>query len=176
MLDQGFRMDAVNKAMNFAIAKHGDQKYGGDKPYVYHLNCVFMVLRRFGVDNEALLQAAFLHDVIEDTNTTYEEVEATFGNEVAELVEAVTNEEGINRKERHLKTYPKIRAVHNSIILKLADRIANVEETFKNKDSRNEKLFAMYVQEHRNFKHELYHPGQSPIAHQMWVHVHMLLT
>jgi guanosine-3',5'-bis(diphosphate) 3'-pyrophosphohydrolase len=110
----------------FAEQAHAGQAY--DKyPYTYHLGLVVQVLEKFGWDDPVMLCGGWLHDCIEDTNTSYNDVKAEFGEEVAELVYAVTNELGRNRKERNERTYPKIRGNQRATALKLADRIANVE-------------------------------------------------
>lgn len=116
--------DVEQEARRFAEERHGDQLYG-DRPYTVHLEAVRAVLRDFGHDG-AIAAAAWLHDVVEDTPTTREEVAERFGEEVASLVWAVTGV-GRNRKERCASAYEKIRALPAAATLKLADRIANVE-------------------------------------------------
>ncbi len=108
----------------FAEAAHGGQKYG-DAPYVKHLGQVRAVLADFGYGG-ALGVAAWLHDVLEDTRAQKAEIESRFGADVAQLVWAVTGE-GADRKEHNATAYAKIRALPAAAILKLADRIANVE-------------------------------------------------
>jgi guanosine-3',5'-bis(diphosphate) 3'-pyrophosphohydrolase len=134
-------------ARDFARAAHGDQKYGA-APYVVHLSAVRTVLADFGYGG-VLGIAAWLHDVAEDTTTTREEIAARFGAEVAELVWAVTGV-GANRKERNLAAYAKIKASPGAAILKLADRIANVEAA----RAVPEKL-ALYRSEWRSFRDHL---------------------
>ena len=88
-----------------------------------------------------------------------------FGDEVAQLVSAVTNEDGPNRKTRAALTYPKIRnAGTNAITLKLADRIANVEN--------GGKLVDMYRKEYADFRWTLYMQGS---LDNMWTHLDSLL-
>ena len=139
----------------FAAQKHAGQKYG-DKEYTEHLKEVSQVIRRFGYeftpsDFELLLECAFLHDTLEDTSTTKQELEEQFGKEVAELVYLVSDEPGKSRKERKQKTYPKIASSGTAIALKLADRIANVEHCIKTKSP----LLDMYRKEHKDFKRYL---------------------
>ena len=71
--------------------------------------------------------AGYLHDTIEDTTRSFKDISERFGEQVAELVYCVTSELGRNRSERNKKTYPKIAANRQAVVLKLADRIANVE-------------------------------------------------
>src|SRR5215510_1000930 len=140
------------QARDLAIAAHGDQLYG-DKPYAFHLGAVVGVLKRFGADladpaTAPLLIAAWLHDTLEDTTLTRDEVETRFGNEVAELVWRVTDEPGATRKERKPATYRKTRENETAIVLKLADRIANVEASLES----GGRLLHMYQREQSEFK------------------------
>lgn len=146
-------MSLIEQAKAFAIDAHGIQKYAGDKPYSYHLGQVVGVLQRFGVDDEILLAAAWLHDTVEDTDTTAIEIDRSFGMLVGDLVWAVTNEPGKNRKERHQKTYVKITTIGpQAVLLKLADRIANLEQcAAEQRLTGQSKLLDMYRKEHEGF-------------------------
>lgn len=165
-------LDPLRHVKYFAAIKHAGIQYGGGLPYTHHLAAVEAVLRRFGFHETArdnfesldMLQAAWLHDVVEDTGTKLKEVAEMFGDRVAELVGAVTNEPGANRKIRAALTYPKIRAVKGAVCLKLADRIANVEH--------GGKLVEMYQKEYEDFKRGLYTAGEHEA---MWVHLDKLL-
>lgn len=66
-------------ALEFAIKAHSGQQYG-NQPYGVHLRHVVEVLRRFGYDNPDFIDAAYLHDVVEDTTCTIMEIESQFGN------------------------------------------------------------------------------------------------
>ena len=118
------RMDLEAAARDFAVERHGAQRYG-DHPYVVHLAAVRAVLRDFALAGD-LGVAAWLHDSVEDTATTRDEIEQRFGPAVAALVWAVTGT-GENRKARNQSAYDKIRQHPAAATLKLADRIANVE-------------------------------------------------
>lgn len=125
----------IQAAQYFATHEHvikRGQLYGGCLPYTHHLAKVAELVERYflfyanDVDDD-LLVAAWLHDVVEDCEgVKLKEIREMFGNRVADLVAAVTNEPGANRKERALKTYPKIIATPDACIVKLADRLANV--------------------------------------------------
>lgn len=132
------------KAYSFALIKHGDQQYG-NYPYIKHLIHVNEVAQRFEL-GEDIQVAAYLHDVLEDTSCTFEEIWREFGWQVAMLVFLVTDEPGSNRKERKEKTYPKTASNPKAILLKLCDRIANVEASLGN----NPKM-SMYKNEHTYF-------------------------
>jgi (p)ppGpp synthase/HD superfamily hydrolase len=121
----------IEAARAFASEAHENQAYG-ELPYTYHLEAVANVLNEYAPSEagvyERLMCAAWLHDVIEDTDTTRDHVQAHFGHSVAHLVWACTGE-GENRKERNASIYAKIRQYPLAAIVKLADRIANVEHS-----------------------------------------------
>lgn len=152
----------LSKAKRLAELAHKDQKYGDDMPYTKHLKDVVLTLVRFGHKSIELRTAAWLHDIVEDTVVTIDTIENEFGRKVSSLVWAVTNEGGKNRAERHLKTYPKIKRTPGAIILKLADRIANVTQCIKDDDD----MLGMYRKEHKGFRDALYTPGQ--VEEPMW--------
>ena len=137
-------------ARDFAIRAHGDQKYGSE-PYVAHLDAVVAVLNEFGYSGDEYVCSGYLHDCIEDTYILREDISKNFNDEIADIVFAVTDEEGKNRHERHVKTYPKIAANAKATIVKLADRIANVRHSI---DTNNK--VDMYKKEHAGFKQALY--------------------
>lgn len=121
-----------NLAKGFAFGAHGQQRYG-KAPYSAHLEAVVQVLLSEGfVSNIPLLCAAWLHDVLEDTDFTAQDLMPLFGAQVVDLVVSVTDEPGATRAERKAKTLPKTRkGGSNAVALKLADRIANVEAVVK---------------------------------------------
>jgi (p)ppGpp synthase/HD superfamily hydrolase len=134
--------DAEQRAIRFAEQAHAAQRYGADAPYTVHLAAVRRVLADFGLAGD-LAVAAWLHDSVEDTPTTREQVAALFGEPVAVLVWAVTGR-GPNRKARNADAYAKIVAAGASAAtLKLADRIANAEASRAD----NPRLLAMYRDE-----------------------------
>lgn len=142
------------KAHALAVSRHVAQKHGRT-PYVRHLALVVSKLKEVvpASDDEfyELVAAAWLHDVVEDTKTTIEEIKEEFGDRVADLVWAVTDEAGKNRREKKKRTYPKIRSTGRATLIKLCDRVANVEM------SRSEpRFFAMYRDEHDEFKAALF--------------------
>jgi (p)ppGpp synthase/HD superfamily hydrolase len=150
-------------ARAFAVERHGAQRYGAE-PYVVHLQAVRAVLADFGCDG-AVTIAAWLHDVVEDTQTMPTEVAERFGEEVAALVWAVTGV-GHERKERNRAAYAKIRALPAAATLKLADRIANVEASRERPDKR-----ALYQSEWEGFETALRGLGDE----RMWVRLRAAL-
>ncbi len=153
---------------SFAVQAHGDQRYG-DHPYEVHLDHVQRVLREEGFGNDAILTAAaWFHDVAEDTSVSLEEIENAFGREVRDIVHRVSDEPGTSRKERKAKTYPKIRGHRGATVVKLCDRIANVEASAK-----VARKLEMYRTEYPEFKNELFVPG---IADHLWSRLDRLLA
>lgn len=153
-------MNIADAAKEFAIAKHGTQKYG-EHPYSYHLAQVSQVLSEFGyADDGSIMAAGWLHDVLEDTPTTYDMLVSEFGKETADIVWAVTSEPGGNRADRFRKTALKIQSNKKALIVKLADKIANTEASLQS----NPKLYKMYVKEFALFKELLYNPQDAELT------------
>jgi guanosine-3',5'-bis(diphosphate) 3'-pyrophosphohydrolase len=156
-------MNIQDKAQQFALSKHTNQKYG-EYPYSYHLSYVVNILKEYGYgEDNIIICSAWLHDTIEDTDTTYEMLVSEFNQEIADTVYAVTNEPGKNRMEKFSKTAPKIIANKKALILKLADRITNTEFNLEN-DSR---IYQVYCREFPQFKQLLYR-GQDIDILPMW--------
>jgi len=146
--------EQIIKARSFALKAHNSQIYGEIYPYYKHLEDVDNILRKFGFTEEKdldLLVAVWLHDVMEDTATSYSDVKKAFDENIAEIVYCMTDELGRNRKEKKAKTYPKIRSNPKSVILKVADRIANVLFSRQQKSTH----FDMYQKEYNDFQYNL---------------------
>lgn len=164
-------LDPLRFVKYYASIKHAGQTYSNGLPYTHHLAQVEQVVRRFDlsipiyeVSKHKMLEAAWLHDVIEDTGTKRKEIAEMFGETVATLVWAVSNEPGENRKIRHALTYPKTLKTPGAVFLKLCDRIANVEA--------GGKLVQMYRDEHDTFRRMLRTEG---ICDVLWAHLDGLM-
>ena len=81
--------DKIAAAAVFAAKKHGDQKRKTGEPYITHPMAVAEILMQIGMDADTV-SAGLLHDTLEDTDTTEEEISTVFGKEVGEMVQAVT--------------------------------------------------------------------------------------
>ena len=134
------------EARMVAVKAHSNQSYDEIFPYEKHLDDVVDVLKRFGFSGKFIV-AGYLHDAIEDDGISYNDINRHFNKEVAEMVYCVTDELGRNRKEKKEKTLPKTAGNPDAIILKLADRIANIEHGGK---------IDMYGKEYQEFKGTLY--------------------
>lgn len=159
---------SIEKARQFALAAHADQRYG-EHPYAYHLDDVVHWLVPFGDDAQI---AGYLHDIVEDTETTLAEIATNFGSQIAECVALVTDETGSNRKERKLKTNAKLAATNNTLalIVKAADRLANLYES--SLDPSTGKL-EMYRREHEAFRLAAYRPS---LCDDLWVRIDQLIA
>lgn len=162
-------MSLIEKAIDFARIVHKGQTYS-DQEYFYHLQKTHEVAVRFGL-NEDIQVACYLHDVLEDTNVSHDELWDEFGWFIAYLVYLVTDEEGTNRKERKLKTYAKTKTNDNAILLKLCDRIANVEACI---EFDQDGLMKMYQKEQPLFESEL-NLDVSPKINEMFTYLNNLL-
>jgi hypothetical protein len=153
----------VVRAMDYATQAHAGQKYGND-PYIKHCDDVYKTLLQFKIKNPKILAAGWLHDTIEDTPATYEEIREEFGPGTADIVFALTGE-GTNRKERNANAYLKISLNPAALIVKLADRISNVKSCLIN---HKRELYKMYEKEWEDFQKHLRKPRAGPAANAMW--------
>jgi (p)ppGpp synthase/HD superfamily hydrolase len=138
-------MTKKEKALYFAEKAHINQLYG-NLPYIYHIKQVVEISEKIGF-GETVAIASALHDTIEDTSVSYNDIKKEFGEEIAEIVYCVTDENGRNRKERKEKSYFKIKSNPKALAVKICDRIANV----KHSKLHNKALFEMYKKEHKDF-------------------------
>lgn len=122
----------VQKAYDLAARVHADQKRRSGEPYIIHPTQVCYILARMKMDEETLA-AAFLHDVVEDTDTTLQQLRELFGAKVAMLVDGVTKLgkiEYISKEERQIENYRKMFLAMAQdirvVIIKLADRLHNM--------------------------------------------------
>lgn len=155
------------RAREYAVKAHREQQYG-TRPYHFHLDAVVEVLRRFGHCDRETVAAGYLHDVLEDTDATRDALAREFGDGVAAVVDACTDGDGANRKERKERPYRLIPRTPGALLVKLADRIANVEASVAS----NWSLLKMYRKEHREFERRLRGPTA---AEPMWTHLESLL-
>lgn len=146
----------VVNAKTFAIEKHSNQKYGVF-PYEVHLINVLNVLLRNNIlcntpENIDLWTAAWLHDVLEDTDTSEVELINKFGENVCKIVWSLTDGTDGNRSEKKQVMYQKLINNKDAIIVKLADRIANLEFSIINNDI---KKINLYISENKQLNEQL---------------------
>ncbi len=122
-------MGLINEATAFAAHKHIRQfRRNGLTPFVAHPVSVMNRLIRHGVRDREVLAAAVLHDTLEDTDTTFEELETKFGPRVAELVDELTREPG-ESKDDYMRLFEYTSP--DACIIKLSDRIDNLLDSPK---------------------------------------------
>jgi GTP diphosphokinase / guanosine-3',5'-bis(diphosphate) 3'-diphosphatase len=154
----------VERAFDFACARHADQRrYSGDE-FITHPVGVAQICAGLRLDT-ATLCAALLHDTVEDTSASLEEIEAEFGEEISQLVDGVTKLTGMtfeSRDERQAENYRKMMVAMATdvrvILIKLADRLHNMRT-----------LGALPKQKQTAKSHETLEI-YAPLAHRLGIH------
>lgn len=161
--DHNYNYELIDRAYQLANEMHGDQRRASGIPYILHPTTVACILVELGMDSESIA-AALLHDVVEDTPVTLEEVTKKFGSEIAILIDGVTKLGKIPYSSREEQQAENIRkmliAMSNDIrviIIKLADRLHNMRtiECMKEQHRRDKALEVMEV--------------YAPIAHRLGI-------
>jgi GTP diphosphokinase / guanosine-3',5'-bis(diphosphate) 3'-diphosphatase len=128
---QYMREDAA-EALRYATKAHAGQFRSDGSPYVKHPERVAEFVRKFKKSKnlDALISAAFLHDTIEDTDTTHEDLEKMFGGLVASLVKELTSDKDkikeVGKTDYLAQKMAKMSSW--SLVIKLADRLDNVQD------------------------------------------------
>ena len=151
--------DLISRAKHLAAQLHAKQKYG-THPYIVHLSAVAKKVEQAGGTPEQIA-AAWLHDSLEDTLVTQDELRSQFGEEVANMVWAVTGE-GKNRREKLDSVIGKIANTPGADIVKSADRLCNTQACI------DDKLFdkaRMYKGEHEKLSPVL---GKNPMSKELY--------
>jgi len=155
----------IQEKTQWCIDQHTKTNHWYDEylPYEFHLRMVVQAARDFiklipdTNDGEEtfrnyIILAAWGHDLIEDTRSSFNDVKEVLGHTAADIVYACTNEKGKNRKERaNDKYYEGIRNTPGAVFVKLCDRIANVQYSKMTKS----RMFEMYKKENENFMLQL---------------------
>ena len=122
----------IQQAYQYACSKHGDQCRKSGEPYIIHPLNVAYILSTIELDDETIC-AALLHDVVEDTEATHEDLEREFGAEIAQMVDGVTKLGKLqytSLKEQQVEDYRKMFLAMGKdirvILIKLADRLHNM--------------------------------------------------
>ena len=131
MKNRNIDKNKIIRAYEYAVKMHKDQKRKSGEPYIIHPLNVAYILAGLGLDTTTIC-AALLHDVVEDTEATYEDIKERFGEDTATLVEGVTKLSKLFKtvEEAQAENYKKMFIAMEKdirvIILKLADRLHNV--------------------------------------------------
>jgi guanosine-3',5'-bis(diphosphate) 3'-pyrophosphohydrolase len=118
----------VADALMYAIEKHANQRRRDGKPYIAHPIRVAECLRRFGgVDDPDVIIAALLHDIIEDTDCEYDDLDKRFGRRVADLVAVLSGDMRLPKPQRRAEVIERARtAPVEAQAIRLADRLDNL--------------------------------------------------
>ena len=128
----GTDMTMVDRAVEYAREKHKDQKRKDGSPYIIHPLAVAEIVAEMGLDLDAVL-GAILHDCIEDTDASHDEIAKLFGNTTAELVEGVTKLTRANFSSTEQAQMENLRKMFMAmskdirvVLIKIADRLHNM--------------------------------------------------
>lgn len=147
-------MTSLYDTMLFAMEKHRDHaRFYTGEPYYVHLAEVAGVVAMTQYNSEQNLQIAWLHDTIEDTDTTFEELLCTYGAQVAEGVLQLTDQESGNRKTRKAAACVRLSAASPAIqTIKLADGLSNLKSIMQH----DKKFAKTYVKEWKDLLNVMY--------------------
>jgi len=150
-------------AKDFALNSHGKQLHGCLDISEHLENVANLVEKHFGKTNrksikslDEAVSAAWMHDVLEDTNVTLKQLDKLFPENIVSLVESLTDSRGKNRRDRHLRTYWSIRDCPVATLIKLSDRHHNQERSLEY----GERWVAMYNQEFERFSFAFWRPNE----------------
>jgi len=135
-------MQKITAAESFARDKHGNMtRSNGVTPYLDHLQGVVNRLKNIGVSDEEVLAAAWLHDTIEDTDTTFDEIDKRFGSRIAVLVLSLSKDMRLpkDQREKHYVKQLKESPLETKMI-KLCDISANLKDLKNSPWSRTKKI------------------------------------
>ncbi len=128
----GADMGAIDRAVEYAREKHKNQKRKDGSPYIIHPLAVAEIVAEMGLDTDAIL-GALLHDCIEDTDASHNDIEAIFGPTAAELVEGVTKLTRANFSSTEQAQMENLRKMFMAmskdirvVLIKIADRLHNM--------------------------------------------------
>ena len=125
-------MDLIDRAVEYAAAKHEYQKRKDGSPYIIHPLAVAQIVAEMGLDTDAVL-GALLHDCIEDTDASFDDIAKNFGRTTAELVEGVTKLTRANFSSSEQEQMENLRKMFMAmsrdirvVLIKIADRLHNM--------------------------------------------------
>jgi len=124
-------MEELKKAIEFAMKAHYNQtrKFTGI-PYLTHCTAGVRYMSNFGIDNEKMLVAMAVHDVVEDSDHTIDDIRDMFGNTVASIVAQVTLDDKDKKDKKAFLADLAENGLNEAVIVKAVDRITNTEDFF----------------------------------------------
>jgi (p)ppGpp synthase/HD superfamily hydrolase len=149
-------MERITKAFEFAHNAHlGQKRKGTNTPYLVHPMEVAIILMKNSAASKIVI-AGLLHDTVEDTDTTIEDIEKEFGKDIAELVEGVTEPSKLEKKQIKIKseniwktnknhTIEFIKTANKNIkLLSCADKLSNIRTTIEDQKIIGEKVWEKF--------------------------------
>lgn len=142
-------------ALKFAKNCHkGQYRKGTSRPYITHCMEVARILNKNGYSDE-IVAAGLLHDTVEDTEASFEDLERLFGEEVSDLVKHVTEDKTLDlpwleRKVMYVKSISN--APEGSVAISAADKLHNITETFQNWLKVGDAVFLLFNADKENQK------------------------
>ncbi|KAF5269262.1 hypothetical protein FQR65_LT02563 [Abscondita terminalis] len=125
-------VELLIKCINFAAIKHKDQRrLDPDRtPYINHpIGVAYILTNEAKVTDLDVIQAAILHDTVEDTDTTFDEIEEKFGSKVCSIVSEVTDDKSLPKETRKsLQIQHAPTSSHQAKLVKLADKLYNLRD------------------------------------------------
>lgn len=136
---------SIAHAFTYAAEKHtGQHRKGSGEPYIVHPRGVYKILRDLRIKDVQVLISSILHDTLEDTKTTYNEIKKEFSKEVADIVKDLSSDKReinkIGKPEYLVKKMTKIS--DGALVIKLADRLQNLTDIFSMSKDFAEKMWS----------------------------------
>lgn len=143
-------MTKLEKAELFAKEKHSKiTRKDGTTPFFVHLESVVSRLKSMGIVNENVLCAAWLHDTMEDTGTSFDDIFEQFGRDVAILVSSLSKDVKLSRKERESQYVTQLKnAPFEAKLIKLCDIAANFSDLRNSDLSKTKRLKTVKTKSH----------------------------
>lgn len=151
----------IRRAFDMALDAHREQRRKSGEPYIFHpIEVAKIVANEIGLDATSIA-AALLHDVIEDTKYTYEDIEKRFGKKIADIVEGLTKISNINRRNISIQseTYRKLLMTlaedFRVILIKIADRLHNMRTLSSLRPAKQKKIASETIYIYAPLAHRL---------------------
>lgn len=151
----------IRKAFDLALDAHKDQRRKTGEPYIFHpIEVAKIVANEIGLGTTSIV-CALLHDVIEDSDYTYEDIEERFGKKVADIVQGLTKISGINQQnisvqsENYRKLLLTLSEDFRVILIKIADRLHNMRTLESMRPDKQKKIASETVYIYAPLAHRL---------------------
>lgn len=149
----------IREAAEFAAKAHaGAFRKGSGIPYIYHPREVALITALM-TDDEEVIAAAYLHDVLEDTSVTEEDIREAFGGRVLELVKVETENKALCWSDRKAATVQHLAEAPMEVkLLTLADKLSNMRSTARDYLAVGDQVWQRFNEKHKE-RHRWYYAG-----------------